>query len=167
MPDQESTKTLEQEIRALEEKLAARRRAETAAGGELREERELFRDVLKEHVAASKAEASPRLARESERVALEGRERAAELDGGLSQSSGIVPFSPLQQTAGKAKAAELKEQEHHEQVEALVDIALAKGIMEAVAVARHLQNPHLLDDFHDALVDEYYEKLLLSRELTP
>ena len=153
MSDQESITTLEAEIRALEEKLAARKQAEGAGvEGNAREEKEVFRDVLKEHVEQAKS-----------RV-----EQIAEAGEGSEQAGNAV-FPPLEMNAAgqKQKADDLKEREHHEQVEALVEIALTKGILEAVAVARHLQSPHLLDDFHDALVDEYYEKLLQARELAP
>ena len=148
MPDKESITTLEAEIRALEEKLAARKQVE----GNAREEKEVFRDVLKEHIEGAREHAGQNM----------------ETNGEVEQAGDAV-FPPLQTNVvlHKQKADDLKEQEHHEQVEALVEIALAKGILEAVAVARHLQNPHLLDDFHDALVDEYYEKLLQARELAP
>ena len=144
MPEKESVKTLEEEIAALEEKLTARKRQEALGSNETaREEKEVFRDVLQEHVERAR----------------EHVERET--------PSAPSPFPPLQPAAGKNKTDDLKEQGHREQVEALVEIALTKGILEAVAVARHLGNPHLLDDFHDMLVDEYYEKLLQAREITP
>ena len=153
MSDQESVTTLEAEIRALEEKLVARKQAEELRGeGGVREEKEVFRDVLKEHIEGAREHAGQNM----------------ETNGEVEQAGDAV-FPPLQTNVvlHKQKADDLKEQEHHEQVEALVEIALAKGILEAVVAARHLQNPHLLDDFHDALVDEYYEKLLQARELAP
>lgn len=138
MPEEVSQKSLEDELRALEEKLAARK--EATGGADDKEEKELFREVLKEHVESAKE------------VVHEGKM-------GQSPSHDYAA-----QTKGKAD--EIREKEHREQTEALVDIALTKGVLDAVAVARHLGNPHLLDDFHDMLVDEYYDKLLQARKIS-
>lgn len=149
MTELESIQSLEEEIRALEEKLAVRK-AEEETGREAhvpaREEKDIFRDVLKEHVESAKES--------SERRSVES-----------SISSGSVSPPHDYAAQAKAKADNLREKEHREQVEALVEIALTKGVLEAAQVARHLGNPHLLDDFHDMLIDEYYEKLLLSRQI--
>ena len=141
MPEQESIQSLEDEIRALEEKLAARKI-------EGKEEKEVFRDVLKEHVESAK----------------ETVENQVPPD---APGSAGIPGAPTFNYGAHAqqKADDLREKEHHEQVEALVEIALTKGILEAVRVARHLENSHLLDDFHDMLIDEYYDKLLQSRTI--
>ena len=150
MPEQESITSLEEEIRALEEKLAARKATEesTSESASLREEKDIFRDVLKEHVESAK-------------------EMAEQHGAGDMGGSAETPGAPLHNYTVQAqqKADDLREKEHHEQAEALVEIALTKGILEAVRVARHLGNPHLLDDFHDALIDEYYDKLLQSRAI--
>lgn len=151
MPEQESIQTLEEEIRALEEKLAARKVAEVKqkAEGSMREEKDIFRDVLHEHVESAK-------------------EIAEKQTTAGSTDSANIPATPLFNYAARVqqKADDIREKEHHEQVEALMEIALTKGILEAVHVARHLNNPHLLDDFHDILVDEYYEKLVQARKIS-
>jgi len=67
-------------------------------------------------------------------------------------------------TAQKAAYA-LKEKEHQQIVERLIGLAFAQGLAIAVKAANHLKNPHLLDEFHDALADKYYEKLLAARKL--
>ncbi|HEY4497343.1 MAG TPA: hypothetical protein VJC20_01125 [Candidatus Paceibacterota bacterium] len=64
------------------------------------------------------------------------------------------------------KAQELQEKEHEHIIEELVAIALTKSIFSAIAVAKKLKNPHLLDDFHDALVDHYYDKLIQARKIS-
>ena len=140
MPEQESIQTLEEEIHALEEKLAQRKAAERE--GAAREEKEIFHDVLKEHIESAEEDVP-------------------------KSDTGIPSLSQHDYTAqSRAKTDALGEKEHHEQVEALVEIALTKGILAAVNVARHLRNPHLLDDFHDLLIDEYYEKLVRARKIT-
>lgn len=147
MDIQELPKTLEAEIAELERKLAARK--EAALGGDNKEEKELFREVLKEHVESAKEVV-----------------HEAKTDQPAFSSSTPASSSHDYAAQTKGKADEIREKEHREQIEALVDIALTKGVLDAVAVARHLGNPHLLDDFHDMLVDEYYDKLLQARKLT-
>lgn len=145
MPEQESISSLEEEIHALEEKLAARKTIEAET-----EEKELFRKVLKEHVESAK----------------ETTEKQAATEPAFPASS-VPAVSPYDYAgSAKSKADDIREKEHREQVEALVEIALTKGVLEAVSVARHLDNPHLLDDFHDMLIDEYYEKLLQARKIS-
>jgi hypothetical protein len=47
------------------------------------------------------------------------------------------------------------------QIQHLVDLALAKGVVHAVKVARHLEDNYVLDVFHDRLLaDELHEALL-------
>lgn len=50
--------------------------------------------------------------------------------------------------------SEIEKESHSKQVEQLLHIANEKGIINAIAVARKLNNPHLLDDFHDRIVWE-------------
>lgn len=129
----EKTPELEEEIRELEERLEVKKHALEEMGK--REEKEVFGEVLKEHVEAVQQK--------------------------------IASLPPSQQAAATQRIADtLNEEEHGEQVAALVEIALAHGVLHAVQVARRLKNPHILDDFHDALVDRYYEKLVLSRVIT-
>ncbi|QQG46347.1 MAG: hypothetical protein HYY55_00675 [Candidatus Niyogibacteria bacterium] len=53
------------------------------------------------------------------------------------------------------KAAQILQNEPHaKQIGELLNIAQKNGIIYAVEVARHLKNPHLLDDFHDRLALE-------------
>lgn len=52
------------------------------------------------------------------------------------------------------KRTDLDNEEHHDQIEELMAIASEKGILSALKVARALNNPHLLDDFHDRLIAE-------------
>lgn len=63
------------------------------------------------------------------------------------------------------KADELREKEHEHVIEELVKIAFSKNLLSALKVANSLRNPHLLDEFHDTLADNYYQKLLESRKL--
>ncbi|MDP3934612.1 MAG: hypothetical protein Q8Q46_00070 [Candidatus Giovannonibacteria bacterium] len=73
--------------------------------------------------------------------------------------------APISDDAAQKAAYNLKEQEHQQIIEGLISLALAQGLAIAVKAANHLKNPHLLDEFHDALADKYYEKLLAARKL--
>lgn len=58
------------------------------------------------------------------------------------------------------KISEMKSEEagHDSQVTALIQIAHDKGILNAVSVARAADDPHLEDEFHDALV-KYFQNI--------
>ena len=51
-----------------------------------------------------------------------------------------------------------------EDTRALIEIALTKGIAEAVKIAER-DSPYMLDELHDHLADDYYEKLVALRKL--
>ena len=58
------------------------------------------------------------------------------------------------QDANSAQSAEAK-------VEKLVNLAMQKGVVHAVKVARHLEDNYVLDEFHDRLLaDELHDALL-------
>lgn len=138
---------LKEEIQALEAKLAEKKHAlEEGGAAEQQPEKEVFREVLREHIEGVKESVSPSTP---------------------SVTTPIPAVSQAADLAAKAEADRIREEDHHKQIEALVEIAVTRGIVSAVGVARHLQNPHLLDDFHDALVDEYYDKLTNARIITP
>ncbi|MBC7073842.1 hypothetical protein H5T58_00395 [Candidatus Parcubacteria bacterium] len=54
-----------------------------------------------------------------------------------------------------------------EQVGALVTLALEKGIKKALFVAKKLKNPAILDEFHDVLIDRYYQMLVKKGLIKP
>ena len=43
---------------------------------------------------------------------------------------------------------------------ALVSLVFEKGLDAAVSVAKQLENPAILDEFHDILADRYYKELV-------
>lgn len=52
-------------------------------------------------------------------------------------------------------------------VQPLVQIALTRGVQEAIAEAQKTNNPAVVDALHDALVDEYYPQLIDRRKVAP
>lgn len=147
MPE-EMWPSLKEEIHALEAKLAEKKHALETEGVPAQPEKDVFREVLREHIEGVKEQAVPSVPIPSPAAPVPATSQSANL-------------------AAKAEADRIREEEHHKQIESLVQIAVTKGIINAVSVARHLGNPHLMDDFHDALVDEYYDKLVAARVIEP
>ena len=55
----------------------------------------------------------------------------------------------------------IEKQDAESQIQHLVDIALEKGVIHAVNVAKHLEDNYVLDMFHDKLLsDELHEALM-------
>jgi len=63
------------------------------------------------------------------------------------------------------KADELKLEQKDRQVKLLTDLAFEKGVVHATEVARILDSPYILDEFHDTLVDELYNYLVEQKKL--
>ncbi len=59
----------------------------------------------------------------------------------------------------KREAHRISQLSRPEQVKALCDLAFQKGIDFAAETAKEMNNPSLLDEFHDTLVDDFREKL--------
>jgi len=121
-----------------------------------------FGEVSKmEHVGEKKAEETalkPEKETAKETV-------SAEKDSAYNQ---ILSKIKSQQTSNateediKSDAAKTSEKQDAEsQIQHLVDIALEKGVMHAVNVAKHLEDNYVLDMFHDKLLsDELHEALM-------
>lgn len=60
---------------------------------------------------------------------------------------------------------DVKDQPKDRQVQYLVNLAIEKGISEAVNVAKSLDNAYLIDELHDALVDSLYNQLVKEGKL--
>lgn len=136
---QEHPVSPEEEIRELERKLEEKKREaavrQLAEKGEAKpEEKEMLREVLKERIGALK---QPPVS---------------------PQPLTPTPLPPAGQPAdGLAHPRE-------EDTRALIEIALTRGIAEAVKIAER-DSPYMLDELHDHLVDDYYEKLIQLRKL--
>jgi len=74
-------------------------------------------------------------------------------------------FAPPLATRDEAK--EIEKFPPSQQVGALVSLVFEKGLPEAISVARALENPAILDEFHDTLVDRYYKILIEKGILKP
>ena len=60
---------------------------------------------------------------------------------------------------------QIKNLDQENQVKRLCDLAFAKNLNFAIQVARNLDNAYVLDEFHDALVDQLYRELVAKKKL--
>jgi predicted nucleotidyltransferase len=90
---------------------------------------------------------------------------SAEKDSAYNQilskiKSQQTPGATEEDVKGDAARTSLK-QDAESQIQHLVDIALEKGVIHAVNVAKHLEDNYVLDMFHDKLLsDELHEALM-------
>ncbi|MDD2730885.1 MAG: hypothetical protein PHW33_02040 [Candidatus Portnoybacteria bacterium] len=72
----------------------------------------------------------------------------------------IAPAKIASPEAIKTDVGQLRAMEKSQQIKALVDLAFQKGVIHSVEVARNLDNPYLIDEFHDTLIDELRKELI-------
>lgn len=130
----------EAEIKELERKLEQKKRELSEKETAPPAEKEIFREVLREHIEEKKS---------------------------VPQGQPVFSPSGRNQTAADLKKKQdddLQKEEREEQIKGLIEVALTKTIAEAVKAAEGA-SPYLLDELHDRLVDDYYDKLLALRKL--
>lgn len=69
--------------------------------------------------------------------------------------------------ATRDEAGEISKFPPSQQIGALVSLVFEKSLEEAIAVARQLDNPAILDEFHDILADRYYKELVEKKIIKP
>jgi len=62
--------------------------------------------------------------------------------------------------ATRDEADEIKRFPLSQQIGVLISLVFEKGLEEAISVAKELNNPAILDEFHDILADRYYKELV-------
>ena len=74
----------------------------------------------------------------------------------------VVPSAPASKLSSKVSTQikKLKELDKKNQVKELCKLSFSEDLDFAVNVAEGLNNAYILDEFHDALVDELYDKLI-------
>lgn len=85
-----------------------------------------------------------------------------------AQTAPVPPqpvFSAPNPADVKADAERVKGIEKNQQIKNLVDLAFVKGAAHATEVVRNLDNPYLIDEFHDTLVDQMRQKLIEAGKL--
>ena len=128
----------EAEIKELERKLEQKKRELAEKETVLPEEKEIFREVLREHIKETRTSVADDF---------KAPATAAPTDDQKKKIDDSVQKEELEQ-----------------QVKGLIEVAFTKTIIEAVKAAE-AASPYLLDELHDRLVDDYYDKLLALRKL--
>jgi len=86
-----------------------------------------------------------------------------EIKNYLQELQRMPTFAPPPTTRDEAE--EIAKFEPDQQIGSLISLVFEKGLPEAISVARALDNPAILDEFHDTLVDHYYQVLLEKKIL--
>ena len=76
-----------------------------------------------------------------------------------------APTTSSSSTQIQQQIKQLKGLDHENQVKALCNLALQKGLDFAIETAKNLDNAYILDELHDSLVDELRKKLIEKGEL--
>lgn len=143
---QVKTTSPEEEIRELERKLEEKKQELLRTSGEAalpHTEKQLLKEVLREHIEEEKKGAGP-----------------AEGFSGNAPAVTHVPTDDPKKQADDVRKKENRE----EQMRHLVEIAMTKSIRDAVKIAQ-ASTPYLLDELHDHLVDDYYDKLIALKKI--
>ena len=83
----------------------------------------------------------------------------------LKQTVSEHIVKPSSQPVTTQSVQQVQTQPKERQIKLLTDLAFEKGVAHAVEVVKKMDNPYLLDEFHDALVDELYKKLIETGKL--
>src|SRR3989344_1293360 len=137
----ETVTNLEQEIADIEKRLAEKKALQQAQQGEQSavQERSILHEVVKEKAQKFVPSYQP-----SAPIAVQ-----PPTDNTASLPAPVVSEPP------SYLSDELKSK-----VQELVDLAFSKGLAEAVKEVSKINNPALLDAFHDVLVDQLYDALV-------
>jgi len=107
------------------------------------------------------------LRKESPSISPEKEERAVkqEIKSYLKELQQTpTTIAPL---ATRDEAKEIKKFPPSQQVGALVSLVFDKGLEEAISVAKGIDNPAILDELHDILVDRYFKELVEKKIIKP
>ncbi|MFY9462036.1 MAG: hypothetical protein WAP51_02445, partial [Candidatus Sungiibacteriota bacterium] len=84
--------------------------------------------------------------------------------------SGEFKVAPLQPLPPPPRLPSAKPQDsaarsaREEEIQTLIRVSFEKGVRAAADIAKR-ENPWLLDELHDRLIDEYYQKLVQARQV--
>lgn len=126
----------EEELRGLSQRLEERKETLRKEGGPVPEEKEIFREVLKERIE----EVRPPM-------------------------SSLPPVTHVPAAPQKVDNTQINAK-NDAAVREVIEAALAHGVERAIKVAES-ESPWLLDELHDHLVDDFYDKLLALKKVEP
>lgn len=107
---------------------------------------------MRKQLAEKKAEIKPEFFGEVSQEGVKDAEQAEAVSIGQQPAADIAGQLPQVLVAD-------------EQVKALCKLAFQKGVEAALKAAQELNNPYILDEFHDALVDQLYDRLISEKKI--
>ena len=143
--------SFEEEPLALSEKVELKK--EDFSDSKEREILELRRKLTKEKQEVKKLE--PEIIKERSKEPEESVEKEITPTASASKLSSKV----------KNKIKELKELDRKNQIKELCKLSFSENLDFAVNVAKGLDDAYVLDEFHDTLVDDLYDKLIKEDKL--
>ena len=154
LPDESVSK--EQEILKLERELAEKKQ-------------ELSQEVVPEKIEKEKSQPTPEKASSDAEALADKSAGEAEIirEPEAPKEEPAVPAPVASKLSSKVSAQikKLKELDRESQIKELCNLSFSEDLDFAVNVAKGLDNAYVLDEFHDALVDELYDKLVEKGEL--
>lgn len=102
---------------------------------------------------------------ETQEVELSAEKQKEILKNAVYEKVMSATYTPVQQQAAQQQAQKIKDEPKERQIELLIQMAFDKSVIEAVEVAKKLNNSYLLDEFHDALMDKLYDTLVEQGKL--
>ena len=131
----------EEEIKKLEQQLERKKRELMESGTAMPEEKEVFREVLKEHI---------------------------ELLRPVLPQVPVTPHAPLPNFVMPTPQDADEERKKRELNEAIVRMLVEKamtGTVESAVKEAQKISPYMIDELHDHLVDDMYDKLVALRKI--
>lgn len=135
----ESSGNVEKEIAILEQRLAEKKAS--LGTSENFSQKEVIRETIKERMAEAPIFSMPQ-----------------KKTSPASNSKKPTP-TPLVAT-GKVTAQDLGQLSKEKQLDILVGVAMTQSILESVSLAQAMNNPYIIDELHDVLVDKFYSELI-------
>ena len=144
---------LEKEISKLEKELSEEKKA--LSEEKRTEAKEKLKEIYQSELKKEKTE-------QSESKETEGFKKEY---FGAGTGAAAPPAKTKIQKQVSDDTGKIKKMDQKNQVKALIKLVFAKNLAYAVKVARNLDSPYVLDEFHDTLVDEYYKEMVEKKKL--
>jgi hypothetical protein len=119
---------------------------------------------LEKKLAAKRASLTPEAPKPLEQV-LETEQAATKKFVQPDPQKISAPLTPPVIQKAKDEAEAFRGMEKNQQLKGLVDLAFQKGVIYAAEVVRNLDNPYLMDEFHDTLADHLHKELVEKGKL--
>jgi len=118
-----------------------------------------------EKLTGEKTEAVGKERTETESIKEKSSAEVSQSAEGEETGKEVKPTIAPPSARARKEAKRLKDLDRQDQIKALSDLAFEKGLDFAVETAKALDSAYVLDELHDTLVDELYQKLIEQRKL--